>query len=139
MDDVQRTWDDYYERKKQERIREASKVWAQLRTAGTTDSTLLALDFVHFGNSRSGIEALARQLSEHYEVRIASRENEAGYWLLEGTTRPYAVTLTEHAHLEWVEFMADVARSHGCVFSGWVVEAPSLSVRCNSEDAEDAG
>ena len=138
MDDAQKTWADYQQRKKQERLAEAPQVWKQLRAAGATDETILALDFVHFGSSRSPVEALARQLSEHYEVKIKADETNSGYCLLEGTTRPYGVTLTEQAHLQWVEFMADVAQSHGCVFSRWVVEAPSLKVRSESDRAGDA-
>jgi hypothetical protein len=52
-DDSQRTWAEYYQRKKAERIGETRKITEMMRLAGVSDDTVLVLDFVHFGTSRS--------------------------------------------------------------------------------------
>ena len=67
-EDPQKTWADYYERKKDQRLSEASLMWKELHKAGVSSETVLALDFLHFGNSKEGVESLARQLSENYEI-----------------------------------------------------------------------
>jgi hypothetical protein len=54
-EDFQNTWSDYYQRKKDQRIAEASELWEQMRKAGVTEETVLALDFVHFGTSQSDV------------------------------------------------------------------------------------
>ncbi len=61
---------------------------------------------------------------------------EEGYWLSKGTTRPYGITLNREQHLAWVEFMADVAHSCGCVFLTWSLEAPSLGAHFHREAVE---
>ncbi len=134
-EDPQKTWADYYERKKDQRLSEASLMWKELHKAGVSSETVLALDFLHFGNSKEGVESLARQLSENYEIKIVA-DDEPGYWFIQGTTRPYGITLDGEKHSNWVGFMADVAQSHSCVFSSWALEAPSLGVKFNSEDIE---
>lgn len=136
-DDTQNTWSEYYERKREQRIAEASELWRLMQKAGVTEETVLALDFVLFGTSQSDVASLAEQLSENYEMQVLPG-NEDGYWLSKGTTRPHGITLNQEQHLDWVEFMADVAHSYGCVLSTWSLEAPSLAVHFNSDAIESA-
>lgn len=124
-------WTDYHARKRAERLEEAETVWRRLTEAGVDEQTVLVVEFVHFGPEQANAEALARQLSEHYTMSLESAAD--GYWRAKGTTRPYGITLTAQDHGAWVEFMCDVARSHGCVFSTWMVEAPALQLRVDSE------
>ncbi len=136
-EDPQKTWNEYYEKKKLQRMEETSKLWEQMTNSGVTDETLLALDFLNFGTNQDNVNDLAKQLSENYEMKVVPGEEE-GYWYAKGTTRPYGITLTKDQYDGWVEFMADVAQSYACVFSTWSIEAPSLGVSFNSEDIESA-
>lgn len=136
-DDPKNIWSDYYLRKKSQRTEEASVLWERMRRAGVTEGTVLALDFVHFGNVKADVEALATQLSENYGMEVVPGD-EPGYWFARGTTRPHGLTLSQDQHLGWVEFMSDVAHSHGCMFSTWSLEAPSLGAQFRSEDVENA-
>ena len=131
-EDPQQVWEDYYGRKKSKRLQEATELWRQMESAGVVSDTVLALDFVHFGQSRHDAEALADQLSENYEMEVVASERD-GYWLVKGTTRPYGIEMTEEQHLGWVEFMTDVANSYACVFSTWAIEAPALRANFHSE------
>ena len=47
-------------------------MWKELHKVGVTNETVLALDFSHFGSSQEGIESLAKQLSENYEIKVVS-------------------------------------------------------------------
>jgi hypothetical protein len=76
---------------------------------GVAGETILALDFVHFGNNLTDVNKLSEQLSESYEMTISQRNNE-NYWFINGTTRPYGITPSKENHLSWVVFMCDVAR-----------------------------
>ena len=125
MADPQQIWSDYYARKRGERVSEAEALWNEMREAGVGDNTVLALDFICFGNSRADVEGLAAQLSQNYHVQVAPAK-EAGYFTVAGTTRPDGVTLGREQHKAWVEFMSDVAHSYACVFSEWSLEAPEL-------------
>lgn len=135
IEDPQKTWDEYYERKKAELLREAAALDASMRSAGVTEETTLALDFVHFGASRSNVEALAEQLSENYAMEVVQADDQ-DTWLARGTTRPYGINLSQEQHFDWVGFMAEVARSYSCVFSTWLLEAPSLGLSFNSEHVD---
>ncbi|MDH5821887.1 hypothetical protein QFW77_02610 [Luteimonas sp. RD2P54] len=128
------TWIEYAKRKRAERLCEAEQVWSALVAGGGGDETVLAVDFTHFGPSQGDVESLGRQLSEHYTVK-AERGPDA-YWRLEGTTRPYGITLSAADHISWVGFMCDVAQSHGCVFSTWSLSAPALALTVRSEPFE---
>ena len=134
-EDSQRTWAEYYQRKKAERIGEARQMAELMRLAGVDDETVLALDFVHFGTSRSNIEDLSKQLAENYQMQVIPSEDQK-HWLAKGTTRPYGISLSAEQHIAWVEFMAEVAQSYSCVFSTWSLEAPSLQARFHSEQIE---
>jgi len=136
-EDPQKTWDEYYKRKRLQRMEEASKLWDFMRGSGVNEETVLALDFLHFGTSEENINALANQLSENYEIEVVPGDEE-GYWYAKGTTRPHGLTLTKEQHSGWVEFMSDVAQSYSCVFSTWSLEAPSLGVNFKSENVESA-
>lgn len=135
--DTEKTWREYYERKKLQRLEEAEVLWKQMSDAGLTGDTVLALDFMHFGQSEEDAAALAKQLSENYEIEVIPAQ-EDGYWYVKGTTRPHGITLTEEQHVGWVEFMANVAQSHRCVFSTWLLESPSLSMKFESERVDSA-
>jgi hypothetical protein len=135
VQDPQTTWDEYHDRKKEDRLREAAVLDDSMRSAGVTDETPLGLDFVHFGSSRQDVEALANQLTENYTVDVVDNADQSA-WLAKGTTRPYAINLSKEQHIAWVGFMADVARSHACVFSTWSIVAPSLAKSFSSEQLE---
>jgi hypothetical protein len=135
IEDPQRIWAEYYQRKKAERIGEAKQMAEMMRLAGVSDETILAVDFVHFGTSQSNIEELSKQLAENYQLQVVQSEDQ-GHWLAKGTTRPYGITLSAEQHIGWVGFMADVAQSYSCVFSTWTIEAPSLHALFESEQIE---
>lgn len=132
--EAQRTWTEYARRKRAERLSEAGQVWSAARAGGIDDATLLAIDFVHFGPSQANVEHLREALEGNCRVSIEAASD--GYWLLRGTTRPYGVTLSADDHLAWVDYMCEVASLHGCVFSTWSLEAPSLNVTVSSEAFE---
>ena len=136
-EDPQNTWDEYYKNKKTQRLEEALAMWQQMENAGVTEETVIAIDFVHFGNNIEDVKALAEQLSENYKVEVSQDKNEK-YWLVNGTTRPTGVNISKEQHLGWVEFMSDVAQSYACVFSTWALEAPVLNINVRSEDIESA-
>ncbi len=124
-EDPEQIWDDYYDRIKRRRLAAAALLWNEVVDAGADEDTVFALDFVHFGNHHDGAEKLAQQLSENYATQITAR-SERGCWSVTGTTRPEGICLTKDQHVAWVEFMVDVARSCGWVFSGWTLQAPEL-------------
>ncbi|HZH44589.1 MAG TPA: hypothetical protein VEY50_10960 [Lysobacter sp.] len=131
------TWNAYYDRKRNERLQEADAVWRRLAAAGVSEDTVLVIDFTHFGADRTHAEALAQQLSEHYATSLEPGPD--GYWLVKGTTRPYGVSLTEDQHRDWVDFMCDAARPHGCVFSTWTVDVHPHGPRVSSEGVTETG
>jgi hypothetical protein len=132
--DPQVTWSEYYQRIRDRRVREAESLWGRMREAGVSEETVVAIDFVHFGNHREKVDALARQLSENYAVEVVPADRD--YWYVKGTTRPDGVRLSQSEHAEWVVFMVDVARSYACVFSTWSLEVPSLGRKFNSEEED---
>ena len=136
-DDPKKVWRDYYLRKKSQRLEEAAALCEKMQLAGVAEETVLALDFLHVGNVKADVEALATQLSENYRMQVVPG-NEKGFWYAKGTTRPDGLTLTQEQHLGWVAFMSDVAQSYACVFSTWSIEAPSLGTQFRSEDVESA-
>lgn len=136
-DNAQQVWTDYYQSKKAQRLEEAVALWERMRLAGVREDTDLVLDFQMFGTSREVVEALASQLSENYKVDV-SEDARPGYWLAKATTRPYAITLSDGQLNAWVEFVADAAQSHACVFSTWMLEAPALGQSFLSEQIESA-
>ena len=133
--DPQKTWNEYYEKKKRQRMEEATKLWEQMSNSGVTAETVLAIDFLHFGTNKENVNDLEKQLSENYEVEVVPGEEE-GYCYIKGTTRPYGINLSKEQHAGWVEFMSDMAQSYACVFSTWSIEAPSLGVSFDSESIE---
>ena len=104
-----------------------------MEDSGVTSETVLALDFSHFASERTAAQALTDQLTENYTVQV-SHDAASGYWFVNGTTRPSGITLEQQQHVDWVEFMTDVARS--CVFASWTLEAPRLGKRFSSEDID---
>ena len=111
-----------------------NQVWRALVAAGGGAETVLALDFVCFGPPQANAEGLRQQLSENCTATI--EDGPDGYRLIKGTTRPYGITLSESDHLNWVDFMCDVAQSHGCVFSTWSLSDSSSSISVSSESFE---
>ena len=134
---AQETWEKYYEQKNNQRIEQANKLWQLIEESGASNETTYAMDFSHFCTNKDGIEKLAEQLSENYEIKTFKDEG-SDYWFANGTTRPYGNELTKQQHLEWVQFMFDVAKSYGCVFSTWQLEAPALQKTFKSEDIDSA-
>lgn len=136
-EDAQRTWQDYYHRKKVERVEEATEIWRRVRQIDGGENIDFTLDFLMFGASKEAVDPLAAQLSESYAVD-ASQDSRSAYWFVSATTKPYAITLIDGQLIAWVEFIADIAQSHGCVFSTWKLEAPALSLSLSSEDIESS-
>ena len=125
-EDPQQIWTDYYARLRRRRIAEAQIVHSQMAADGVTDETLLALDFLHFGNVESDVRDLAEQLSENYAMTV-TRRTDSEYWNAEGTTRPDGIDgMNAERCADWVAFMCDVANSYGCVFSIWTLTDPTL-------------
>jgi hypothetical protein len=116
--EAQVVWDEYHERIKNRRIAQAHVINSELVNFGITAESDLILDFTFFTQKEDGANGLKTQLSENYEISI-TKENE--YWHIQGTTRPYVVSFTNQQHLGWVEFMHDVALSHGAIFSTWTI------------------
>ncbi len=131
--DPQQVWSEYYDRIRRRRIAEAKLVHAQMVADGVTTDTLLALDFLHFGDVEEDVEELAEQLSENYTMMIAPRPDEE-YWDAEGTTRPDGIDgVTEKLCCDWVEFMCEVAQSYACVFSTWTITNPKTGQSWTNE------
>ena len=135
-DNHQEIWEVYYQQKKSQRLEEAHVLCKQLQDSDLTEETVLALDFVHFSKSHENAKLLSEQLSENYTIEIVAGEDDI--WYINGTSRPYGLTLSSEEHIGWVEFMADVAQSYACVFSTWSLEVPSLNLNFKSEPIESA-
>jgi len=134
-EDPQKIWEEYYKNKKSQRMQEASELWNKMVIAGVEKDTILAIDFLHFGTNEESVKNLGSQLSENYKIEIVPGK-EKGYWYAKGTTRPYGINLSGEEHSDWVEFMFDVSKSYGCLFSTWSVEAKSLGQVFESESIE---
>ena len=134
-DEVQKTWDEYHERIKARRISEAKAINIELEKNLITSETDLILDFTFFTKDEGGAKGLKNQLSENYEL---STRKDGDSWIVDGTSRPYAVNLTSEQHLGWVEFMHDVALSHGCIFSVWSVTDAKTKRVWSSESIDSA-
>jgi hypothetical protein len=128
--DAQKLWDDYYTEIKVRRTTEANALWSEVESAGLAADDF-TMDFTHFSSVREDAEALASQLSENYSVELVPADK--GYWFVKGTTRPDAAQLSKQQHLDWVEFMVDVARSYACVFSAWSLESSSLQRKFSND------
>ena len=127
--EAQKIWDEYHERIKNRRIAQANVINSKLGEFGIDAESDLILDFTFFTQKEDGANGLKTQLSENYEMTITK---EGEYWLIQGTTRPYVVSLTNQQHLGWVEFMHDVALSYGAIFSTWsITESQSGQVWSN--------
>lgn len=131
--DPQATWDEYYAEIRNRRSEEAGRLWARMTAEGVSDETVLALDFLHFTSDPKNAEDLGDQLRENYEITISPFDR-PDYWKIEGTTRPYGITLNKEEHTGWVEFMCDVAESHGCVFSTWSLSDPKRGQSWSNDD-----
>ena len=118
-DNAQIIWTDYYARIRRRRIAEAEFIVAQMRDAGVSADTVLALDFKHFGTVESDVRRLSDQLSENYSMDVLMSDD-GKTWFANGTTRPYGVDGMIGDQLkEWAAFMCDVANSYACVFTTW--------------------
>lgn len=117
-EEAQKTWEEYHERIKNRRLAQAKVINSELVRHDVTGETDLILDFRFFTQDESGAKGIQSQLSENYDISISKDDD---YWLIDGTSRPYAVNLTTEQHLGWVEFMHDAALSHGCIFSTWSI------------------
>ena len=131
--DVQKTWGDYHKKIKSRRLAEAKVINVELNENAITGETDLILDFGFFTQDETGAKGIRKQLSENYEMSISQ---DGGYWHIKGTSRPYAVNLTAEQHLRWVEFMHDVALSHGCIFSTWSITEPQGNHVWSNENIE---
>ncbi|MBL4774132.1 MAG: hypothetical protein JKX98_11260 [Alcanivoracaceae bacterium] len=130
---AQKTWNEYHARIKSRRLVQVKVINEQLKKAGITSNTDLVLDFNFFTPKKSGAEGIKEQLSENYEISI---KQDGEYWHIDGTTRPYSITLNSEQHIAWVEFMHDVALSYGCIFSVWTVTDPKTNKKWSNEKIE---
>jgi hypothetical protein len=131
--EAQKTWEEYHERIKNRRLAEAEVINSELKSHGITSEHDLVLDFSFFTQDEIGAKGIKTQLSENYEISI-SKEGE--YWLIKGTTRPYAINLSQEQHIGWVKFMHDVALSYGCIFSTWTIIEPETKQAWSNENIE---
>ena len=116
--EAQKTWNEYHERIKNRRLAQAAIINKELKKNGITTEIDLMLDFTFFAKEENDAKNLQKQLSENYEISINKKED---YWFINATSRPYAVNFTTQQHMDWVEFMHDVALSHGSIFSVWTI------------------
>ena len=130
---AQETWDRYYADIKARRLSEAATLWSNMTADGVTNETVLALDFVHFSQNHDGAHEIQKQLAEDYESSVLEQDDT---WLISSTTRPHGIDLDSGQHKGWVEFMCDVAQSHGCVFSTWSFESPKLKRKWSTEEID---
>ncbi len=130
---AQEVWNEYHERIKNRRLAQVNVLNEQLKNADVTNDTQLILDFEFFTPKESGAEAIKKQLSENYEISIQQDDD---YWIISGTTRPYAITLSPEQHIGWVEFMHDVALSYGCIFSVWTITEPKSKQSWSNKNIE---
>jgi hypothetical protein len=96
---AQKTWDEYHARIKNRRLAEVKIINEQMKSAGITSDTDLVLDFNFFTPKQSGAEGIKEQLSENYEMTI---KQGGEYWHIDGTTKPYSITLSPEQHIGWV-------------------------------------
>jgi hypothetical protein len=104
---------------------------------GVDEATVLAIDFVLFSPDATKAESLAEQLRENYSVTLGDDEG-SDYTLIRGTTRPYGVRFSSQGFYRWIDFMCEVAKSHGCVFSSWSAESRELNRSWSNEKIEDS-
>lgn len=130
---AQKTWEEYHERIKNRRLAEAKAINRMLEEHSISSETDLVLDFGFFTQDEEGAKGIEKQLGENYEMSI-SREGD--HWLINGTSRPYAMNFTTEQHLGWVQFMHDVALSYGCIFSTWTITEPKHNYVWSNENIE---
>ena len=135
-DDPQATWDAYHTRIRARRVSEVKRVFDAMREDGVTNDLVLYLDFRHFSSEKPDAENLGKQLSENYDIHV-TQDGQSTYWFVDGTSRPDGVSLTESQLVDWVAFMADVARSHGCVFSTWRLTDTANGRSWSNESVDD--
>ena len=133
---AQQTWEEYYAEIKSRRITESKVIWKEMVKTGVNSDTTLALDFELFSSEEKGAKLALEQLSENYEAKINFDES-TGYWMIQGTTRPYGIKLSEEDYNNWIIFMCDVAQSHGCVFSTWNLENPKSKLNWSNEKMDN--
>lgn len=117
------------------RSSEARELWSEMLSAGFTETTVVALDFVFFSNSQNEAQNLIEQLTENYTLELAPADDPE-YILIKGTTRPYGNEFTYKQWQAWVEFMVLVGFSHNAVFSTWSVYSPKTKTTWSSESIE---
>jgi hypothetical protein len=126
---------DYQQSIMDRRIYEAQQMWEQMQVGGFTETTVVALDFVFFSNSKPEADNLIEQLSENYTLELTP-SNDPKYVLVKGTTRPYGNEFNEEQWQSWVKFMVSVGFSHNSVFSTWSVNSPKTKTSWSSEPIE---
>ena len=131
--DAQKTWDLYYEKIKNRRLAEARIINLELDKNAISSNIDLVLDFSFFTKDETGAKDIQEQLSENYTMSIKKDDE---YWHINGTSRPYAVNLSTEQHLDWVEFMHDVALSYGCIFNTWSITEPKENRVWSNEDID---
>lgn len=131
--EAQKTWKEYHERIKNRRLAEAKVINLELERHNITNETDLILEFGFFTQDETGAKGIQKQLSQNYEMSI---RKDGEYWHINGTSRPYAVNFTTEQHLDWVEFMHDVALSYGSIFSTWSITEPKNKQVWSNENIE---
>ena len=126
---------EYQQEIMERRYSEARELWSKMVSAGFTETTVVALDFVYFSSSENDAQDLINQLSENYTLEL-SPADDPEYVLVKGTTRPYGNEFTHERWQAWVEFMVSVGFSNNAVFSTWSVYSPKTKTTWSSESIE---
>ena len=126
---------DYQQSIMERRSSEAREMWAEMKSSGFTETTVAALDFANFSDSKIEANNLVMQLSENYTLEL-TQADDPNYFLVKGTTRPYGNEFTYEQWQSWIEFMVLVGFSHNAVFSTWSVYSPKTKETWSSESIE---
>ena len=133
--DAHKVWDEYHQEILNRRLTEAKILNEHFKRNSIGEETDLVLDFTFFSNDETGALNLIEQLKENYEV---SSYKKGDYWYVDATSRPYAVNLNSNQHIDWVNFMHEVALSHRSIFSVWSLTDPKTE-KVWSSDKVDTG
>ena len=134
-DEAYQIWEDYYKNIKNRRLAEAKIFTNTLANDGITSKSVLALDFVLFCKNHDNAKNLGNQLSENYTITLELDRN-SNYWFIKGTTRPSGITLSADVHIDWVDFMCDVAQSYHGIFTQWSLTDPKSKKTWSNEEIE---
>ncbi len=91
--------------------------WTRLQELGVTEPTELTLDFFYLAQNEAKARALEQTLAKETDYSITVGTEDGGGWIVDGSTRPTAVTL--EILDQWVDWMITAGLHHDCDFDGW--------------------